>query len=243
VEVIIDNMLNLELLWWAAANGGSSEYYDMASSHADRMIQDAFQPFNPGCVWHLMTYDYTDGTLLNRSSTPQGLGLNTVWSRGQGWATLGFMIAYRYSQQAKYLATAQNAADCFIRLLEASPVSSSDFIPLWDFNATTPQLYGRDTSAAMIAADGMIELAWHLTDPNQKSKYLAAARKMLDSAATIYIETPARSPAVLNNGTSSFPGTNYPLIYGDYYFLEAQMKWDATPAEWRADAAKWAAVH
>ena len=84
-------------------------------------------------MWHLLTYNDTDGTILNRSSTPQGLGLNTVWARGQGWATYGFAMAHRYTKVQRYLDTAAAAADCFIRL---TTLVSDDSIPLWDFNAT-----------------------------------------------------------------------------------------------------------
>lgn len=133
----------------------------MAVSHANRMITDIFQPDKPGCVWHLITYNDSDGTILNRSSTPQGLGLDTVWSRGQGWATYGFIMAYRYTQDPAYLATAAAAADCFIKLVSAC--CSSDWAPWWDFYAGPPLAPDgpkakKDTSAAMIAAGGIIEL-------------------------------------------------------------------------------------
>jgi unsaturated chondroitin disaccharide hydrolase len=133
-EVIIDNMLNTELPLWVAQETGNATLRDMVLSHADRMISDVYQPFNPGCVWHLVTYDDRTGAILNRSSTPQGLGLNTVWSRGQGWATYGYAMAYRYTQKAAYLQTAASSADCFIRL--TGLCCAADAIPLWDFNAT-----------------------------------------------------------------------------------------------------------
>ena len=125
-EVIVDNMMNLELLFWASTQGNRT-FQDIAISHADVTLRDIFQPFNPGCVWHLLQYDYTTGALKNRSSTPQGLGLNTVWSRGQAWATNGYAIAYRFTQLPRFLAAAQAAADCFLRLL---PVCSTDSIPV-----------------------------------------------------------------------------------------------------------------
>ena len=102
----------------------------MATSHSDKMIADIFQPFNPGCVWHLLQYNWTSGALISRTSTPQGLGNNTVWSRGQGWSTLGFTIAYRYTLEPRYLLAAQSSADCFIRLLQASTCCAADFVPL-----------------------------------------------------------------------------------------------------------------
>lgn len=133
-EVIIDNMLNTELPLWVAQETGDAKLLEMVLSHAWRMQNDVYQPFNPGCVWHLVTYDDRSGAILNRSSTPQGLGLNTVWSRGQAWATYGFAMAHRYTQNASHLETAAASADCFIRL--TGLCCAADSIPLWDFNAT-----------------------------------------------------------------------------------------------------------
>jgi unsaturated chondroitin disaccharide hydrolase len=224
--VIIDNMMNLELLWWAAKVSGNSTFAAIATSHADHMLADIFQPFNPGCVWHMITYDAANGTVLARSSTPQGLGENTVWSRGQAWAVNGFTLAYRYSGLARYLEAAQSAADCFIRLLDASPYADS-YIPLWDFNATSPDQYARDTSAAAIVADALVELATYTTDPVARATYVGATKKILNSLTTppfSFIDRPSASQAFINNGTVTFPAAGIPLVYGDYYLLSALAK-------------------
>ena len=134
-EVIADNLLNLELLWWAGQETGNATYTNIAHSHSRHMIRDLFQPFNPGCAWHLITYSGSTGKVLNRSSTPQGLGLNTVWARGQSWALNGFTIAHRFTREAEYLLQAEQAADCFLRLLAQCCGESTAFhwAPLWDF--------------------------------------------------------------------------------------------------------------
>lgn len=167
-EVIVDNMMNLELLFWAGTQGNAT-LTDIAISHADVTLRDIFQPFNPGCVWHLLQYNWTSGALRNRTSTPQGLGVDTVWSRGQAWATNGYAIAYRYTQLPRFLAAAQSAADCFLRLLE---VCATDHVPCWDFNISASN-YAVDSSAAAIFASGAIEIAGFTADPALKSKYLA----------------------------------------------------------------------
>jgi len=204
----------------------------MAISHADRMIRDMFQPFNPGCVWHVVGYNVNDGSVACRSSTPQGLGNDTVWSRGQAWSTYGFAIAYRYTGLSRYLEAAQASAECFLRLLG---IASENMIPYWDFHATAPR-NAIDTSAAAIFASGVIEVAWYTADPDTKTRYLAAAQQILTSLTTTYLEPPARSPGFFANGTTSYPHFGIPIIYGDYYGLEALQKWDATSADDRVAA-------
>ena len=144
----------------------------------------------------------------------------------QAWAINGFTIAFRYSQQARYLAAAQAAADCFLRLLDASAYADS-YVPLWDFNATSPEQYARDTSAAAIAADALVELAGFTQDPSLAAVYTAAAKKMLTSLTTApftYIGRASESPAFVGNGTVTFPQSGVPLVYGDFYLLSALLK-------------------
>lgn len=232
-EVIIDNMMNLELLWWAADESGNATLRDMAASHSAHMIADIYQPFASGCVWHLVVYNTSSGAIISRSSTPQGLGQDTVWARGQAWATHGFTIAHRYTGNATYLDTAFASAECFMRLVAATSV---DAVPPWDFNVTAAQ-YSKDTSAAAIFTSAVIELAWYAPDAGTRTRYLAWAATALKTLTTTYANDPAKSDAVLKNGTTTYPSTAIGIIYGDYYLLEALMKYDATPQAWR-DAAE-----
>jgi unsaturated chondroitin disaccharide hydrolase len=225
-EVIADNMMNLELLWWAAKESGNTTFSDIANSHSKTMIKDLYQPFNPGCAWHLITYNDTDGSIISRSSTPQGLGVNTVWSRGQSWTVNGFMIAFRFTQDAAYLAQAQAAADCFIRLTTATTADSFHWMPLWDFNVTASQA-NIDTSAGMIAASGMIELSWALP-LTEGAQYAAYAYRLLESARN-YWSYDGSNDALLRNGTVTYPLSGIPIIYADYYYVQGWMQWDATP--------------
>ena len=227
-EVIVDEMVCLELLWWAAADTGNATIAAIAHSHARRMIADAFQPFNPGCAWHLITYDDASGAVLNRSSTPQGLGRDTVWARGQAWALNGFVIAFRYTGDPAYLAQAQAAADCFMRLLtQCCGNARYRWAPLWDFNATAPH-DSVDTSALAIAAEGIVELSAY-TRGAKAAAYYAFAKQLLEAARDFYLFGAKDSDAVLKNGTTTFPQTGVGVVYGDYYLLQAQIKFDATP--------------
>ena len=238
-EVIADNLMNLELLWFAGTYARNQTVLDIANSHVRRMMKDLFQPASisgGGCVWHLLTYDFRTGALLNRSSTPQGLGLDTIWSRGQGWTVNGFAIAFRFTGDLSYLAQAQAAADCYIRQVSAccGAASAYSWAPLWDFNATATRTV--DTSAAMIAADGIIEIAWH-SETATRARYLAFAKATIDAVLARYAFAPGANDAVLNNGTTGFPTAGISIIYADYYLLEAAMRWDSTPSEWREEAA------
>ena len=204
-QIIVDNMLNLELLWWAgsADGNGNQTFIDMATSHSDVMLRDIFQPFNPGCVWHMLTFDFHTGKLLNASSTPQGLGLDTVWSRGQSWSVRGYAIAYRYTRLARYLRAAQDSAECFMRLLPLCHDAAG--LPCWDFNATDAKIFSSDSSALAVATAGLIEIAMASDEPT-RGRFLATARRYLDillSPAVLF--TPAQSNALLNNGTTSWP--------------------------------------
>lgn len=227
---------------------GNSTYTTIAHNHAMKMISDLYQPFNPGCAWHLIVYNDQTGAIISRSSTPQGLGNNTVWSRGQAWTINGFAIAYRFTQDAAFLAQAQAAADCFIRLVTLCCTGDAfRFMPLWDFNVTSPDMT-IDTSAAMVASSGMIELAWNLPAA-EAVKYLAFAYRSITSAFGYWSSAPPAGSGptaaqfVLRNGTVTFPLTGIPIVYADYYLLEAWTRWTATPAALREAAQAYAEAH
>jgi len=217
-QVIIDNMLNLELLFWASQNGGLTNYFDMAVNHSDHMIRDCIKP--DGSSYHLVDYDPNTGAVLSKSNVPQGYP-NGVWSRGNAWALIGFVKAYNYSKYDRYLNTAILIADYFISQLPA------DFVPLWDFHAP-PNLPQRDTSAASIAASGLIFLST-LVPSTQSQKYFDAATNILSSLGTpAYLGNPAMTNAMLLHGCIGY-GTpcDVALIYGDYYFVEALLYYES----------------
>jgi len=234
-KVIADNLMNLELLWWAGEDTGNATFTAIAHSHTRAMMRDLFQPFNPGCAWHLITYDAGTGAVLNRSSTPQGLGLNTVWSRGQAWALNGFVVAHRFTGEPDYLSQAVAAADCFLRQLEVCCGAATRFhgVPLWDFNATGDAQWV-DTSAAMIAAEALVELAW--SAGAEGPRFLAAAMALIDAVEAHFVFADGENNAVVNNGTVTYPLAGISIIYDEYYHLTASMKLDATPGALREAA-------
>jgi unsaturated chondroitin disaccharide hydrolase len=216
--VIIDNMMNLELLFWASQNGGSKEWFDMAVSHADKTAENHIRP--AGNSWHLVDYDPTNGSVISVCNCPQGLAqTNATWARGQAWAIYGFTIAYRYSNLTRFLAMAQKVSDWFIANVP------SDYVPLWDFAAMDGI---KDSSAASIAACGLIELSSYLSTTNSTASkaYLTTAYNILGSlSSSVYLADPTKSEALLLHGTGGQGSLmDYSLIYGDYYFIEALLK-------------------
>jgi unsaturated chondroitin disaccharide hydrolase len=217
-KVIIDNMVNLELLFWASKHGGQRLWYDEAVSHALKTAQNHVRP--DGSTYHLVIYDPATGAVKSRQ-TVQGFSATSTWARGQAWAVHGFTMAYRETKDLRFLETARRVADWFIDHLPA------DRIPYWDFNAPGIPNEQRDTSAAAIAASGLLELSRLDPDPARSARYLATARAIL--AALIrppWLSQGSGSEAVLLHGTYNKPGGNADtgLIWGDYFLQEALVR-------------------
>lgn len=212
ITVIIDNMMNLELLLFAAQNGGNAAWRTMAISHAVKTMQNHVRP--DGSTFHVVDYN-TDGTVFSKF-TVQGAGTNTTWSRGQAWGLYGFTMVYRYTRDPRFLATAQQLADYFINNLP------SDFVPYWDFSqsGTAP----RDSSAAAIAAAGLLELSTYVALPADSARYRTAALNIQSSlSSAAYLGDRIATDGILLHGSANVPansGVNTSLIYGDYYFLQ-----------------------
>lgn len=216
VQVIIDNLMNLELFFFAAQETGNHTYYDMAVSHFDTNIRDFVRP--DFSHYHEVDYSMKTGEVTGKLN-PQGLAPETTWSRGQGWAIHGFAQAYRCTLDRKYLKLATNMA---IWYMEHLP---EDLIPYWDFDA--PKGDPRDSSASAIAASGMIEI-YHLSGDRRMLDY---ALELLDSLVKNYMSDPDWNDHLLNKQAYSKPHGTYDLgfIVGDYYFIEALhrlVKWN-----------------
>ena len=214
--VIIDNMMNLELLFWASQNGGTKEMYDAAFSHAVKTMQNHFRP--DYSTYHVIGYDSTTGGVLSKG-TNQGFADSSCWARGQAWAIYGFTMSYRYTKDTRFLHTAQRAADYFISHLPP------DNIPYWDFQAPGIPDEPRDVSAAAIASSALLELSQYGDDTRLKKNYRDVAEKMLGSLCSApYLAEGTPSHAILNHSVGSKPANaevDVSLIYADYYFLEA----------------------
>ncbi len=234
--ISIDTMMNIELLYMGAKYGGEAQWAQMASNHAYRTLTDLVREDGRTC--QIADYDAVTGDLILLESL-QGYSTESVWSRGQAFAVYGFTTAYRETGDPNFLAAAERTADYYIEYLPP------DAIPYWDFEAPGIPLTERDTSAAAIAAAGLVELSTLTEDLTQGARYLSAARRTLESLCKSqslggYLgrdpEGHPLTPGLLMQGCQNHPdsvthGTiaDESLIWGDYYFLEALRRFEALP--------------
>jgi rhamnogalacturonyl hydrolase YesR len=216
--VIIDNMMNLELLFAATKLTGDSSFYKIAVSHANTTMKNHFRP--DFSSYHVIDYDTLTGKVLHRN-THQGFSDESSWARGQAWALYGYTMCYRETRDPKYLQQAENIASFILN----HPNMPKDMVPYWDFNAPKIPDEPRDASAAAIIASALSELS---TYSKNGSSYRKSADKLIESLTKNY-----RSPIGENKGfilihsTGSKPmnsEVDVPLTYADYYYLEALIR-------------------
>jgi hypothetical protein len=220
--VIIDNLVNLELLFWAAGNGGPAAYRDVATRHALATLANHVRP--DGSTFHVVDYDTVTGDVVARQ-TAQGFSDGSVWARGQAWAVYGFTMVYRETRDERFLKTAQHTADYFVNHLPA------DGVPYWDFEAPDIPDASRDASAGAIAASALLELCTMGTDTVRQHRYRTAAELILGSLTSpAYLaQGPPAARGILNHATGNHPRgleIDVSLIYGDYYFVEALLRYN-----------------
>lgn len=213
--VIIDNMMNLELLFDATEYSGDSTFYNIAVSHADNTIKNHYRP--DYSTWHVIDYNKTDGSVRHRN-THQGYNDESSWSRGQSWGVYGYVLCYRKTNNPAYLTQAERA----LEFIANHPNYPEDGIPYWDFDSPDiPNTY-RDTSAASILASALYEISTYSSKMNYKEW---ADKIMLSLNGPEYrAETGENGFFILKHAVGSLPHNSevdVPLNYGDYYFLEA----------------------
>ncbi len=215
---IIDNMLNLELLFWASKETGDPVYKDIAVKHAETTMKNHFR--NDYSCYHVVEYDETTGAVRNKN-TSQGYADESVWARGQSWAVYGYTMLYRETGDPKFLDFAKKVSERFIAGLP------EDYIPYWDFNLTGKDGEPRDASAAAIAAAGLVELSQLVKTPKLAERYCAAADGILNSLASSAYSAKGVNDAFLLHSTGAKPQGNeidVALVYADYYYLEALLR-------------------
>ena len=233
--VIIDNLMNLELLFWADRHGGRRAWSSKAHRHALTTLRDHVRP--DGSTYHVVDYDGATGQALGRR-TAQGAFAESTWSRGQAWAINGFATAYRYTRDGRLLQAARRVARWWSTHVPPGGV------PFWDFHAPSLPSAGlwpgapfggtavpaRDSSAAAIAASGLLDLARLDPDRANARRFRDTARSTLRTLSSRrYLARGTRARSVLLHGTANHPGglADTGLIYGDYYFLEALARLNA----------------
>ena len=213
--VIIDNMMNLELLFEATKLSGDSSFYHIAVTHADNTIKNHYRP--DYSTWHVIDYSKSDGSVRHRN-THQGYSDESAWSRGQSWGIYGYILCYRETKDQKYLEQAEKA----LNFIANHPNYPEDGVPYWDYDAPDiPETY-RDASAGAILASALYELSTY----SNKMDYKAWADKIVASLASPAYRAPLgeNGDFLLMHSVGSIPHGNeidVPLNYADYYYLEA----------------------
>lgn len=222
--VIIDNMMNLDLLFWATKVSGDSSFYKIAVTHANTTIKNHFRP--DYSTYHVINYDSQTGG-IQQKKTAQGAADESAWARGQAWGLYGFTATYRETKDKRYLDQAKHIAD----FLLSHPNMPADKIPYWDFNAPGIPNALRDASAGSIIAAALIELSEYV-DASSGKKYLDTAAEILRSLSNAtYKAAPGTNGGfIIQHGVGHMPNKteiDVPLTYGDYYFIEAMIRYKA----------------
>ena len=228
-NTIMDNMMNLELLFWANAQIKNEklkikdDWYEMAVRHAETTMKNHFRP--DGSCYHVAVYDTLTGKFI-KGVTHQGYSDNSMWSRGQSWAIYGYTMVYRFTKDKRFLDFAQKVTDIYLKRLKET---SDDWVPYWDMdipkvkNEKVKSEKLKDASAACVVASALLEL-----DQYTPSKgYREAAINMLRDLSTTRYQSRDKNVSFLLHSTGHHPAgseIDASIIYADYYYLEALLK-------------------
>lgn len=214
--VIIDNMMNLEMLFEATKLTGDSTFYHIADQHAETTLKNHFR--SDDSSYHVVDYNPVTGEVVKKN-THQGLNHESAWSRGQAWGLYGYTVAYRYTGKKKYLEQAEKIAS----FIFSHPNMPDDLIPYWDYDVQGSE-EPRDVSAATVTASALYELSKY--GSKKSDQYVTWADKILSSLNTDKYKT-EDAPFFLKHSVGSIPGEfemDAPIIYADYYYVEALLR-------------------
>lgn len=218
-NTIMDNMINLELMYWAAKNGGDKRLADMATRHAETTMNYHFR--EDGGNYHVAIYDTLTGDFI-KGVTHQGYADSSLWARGQAWAIYGYTMVYRETGDERFLRFAEKVTDLYL-----SRLPKGEFVPFWDFDAPGIPNEPRDASAAAIVASALIELSRLEDTPVKAEAYLKAARSMLVELSSDRYQSREAAPSFLSHSTGHWPKqseVDASISYADYYYIEALLK-------------------
>jgi len=218
--VIIDNMMNLELLFYATHATGDSSFYHIAVTHANTTLRNHFRPDYSS--YHVVDYDSATGAIIAKK-TAQGYSDSSAWARGQSWGLYGFTMAYRWTHDPRYLQQAQHIARFILAHLP------EDKIPYWDYNAPGMPNVLRDASAGSVLASALIELS-HFVPASEARGYVGVAEQIIVtlSSNTYKAVVGSNGGFILKHSVGNLPGhgeIDVPLTYADYYFVEAMLRY------------------
>ncbi|WP_217631511.1 glycoside hydrolase family 88 protein [Pedobacter hartonius] len=221
--VIIDNMMNLELLFWATRVTGDSSYYKIAVTHANTTLKNHFRPDYSS--YHVINYNPETGQ-VQKKQTAQGYADESAWARGQAWGLYGYTVMYRETHDKKYLDQANHIASFILN----HPRMPKDKVPYWDFDAPNIPDALRDASAAAVMSSALFELS-HDAGPKEANLYFKTAEKMLQSlSGAPYQSLPGTNGGfLLQHSVGHLPQkseVDVPLTYADYYYVEAMKRYE-----------------
>ncbi len=217
--MIIDCMMNIPLLYWAAKETGDPRFHHVAVSHAKTAQQYIVR--EDGSCNHIVVFDPQTGEFLDNPGG-QGFEQGSAWSRGQSWAVYGFSLSYRHTGDESFLNTAKRCAHYCI-----SNLAVNGWLPLVDYRAPKEPLK-YDSTAGMITACGLLELAEHVGE-YEKNLYTTAALNILKACDAKFSNWDPEADSIVDGGTFFYhdpegKNTEVPIIYADYYFIEAVLR-------------------
>lgn len=215
-NTIMDNMINLEMLYWAAKNGGDKRLYDIATTHAETTMKYHFRP--DGGSYHVALYDTLDGHFI-KGLTHQGYSDNSLWARGQAWAIYGYTVVYRETADKKFLRFAEKVTDLYL-----SRLPKDEYVPYWDFDAPDIPHAPKDASAAAVVASALLELSQLEDNQTKAGQYKKAAINMLSELSSDKYQSRQSKPSLLLHSTGHWPNgseIDASINYADYYYIEA----------------------
>jgi len=215
-SIFIDIMMNVGLIFYAARETNDKKLRDIAVRHCVTTRRCLVR--GDGSTAHEGIFDLETGEFL-RQSTQQGFRGDSCWSRGLTWALYGFTVAYEYSRDPRFLHTAEACADYYITH------TPSDGVPPWDYNAPPENRSLIDTSAAAIAAAGMLRLCRDIADPMKGHFYWSTAVHILRTLSSKYLASADSDwEGVIKGGVYHVHkglGVDESVMWGEYFFVEA----------------------
>ena len=220
--VIIDNMMNLELLFWASKFTGNQKYKEIAINHANTTMKNHFRA--DFSSYHVVSFNRETGNVESKG-TLQGYSDESAWARGQAWGLYGYTIMYRFTKDIKYLDLAQHIAAYIMN----HPNKTKDLIPYWDYNAPNIPNAPRDASAAAITASALLELSTMVEGKDKKS-YFSFAKTILKNLSTPnYLAKKDENGGFILKHSVGFlkkgVDVDSPINYADYYYLEGLVRY------------------
>ena len=219
-NTIMDNMMNLELLYWTSQESEKNHLSDIATKHAETTMKHHFR--DDGGCYHVAVYDTLDGHFI-KGVTHQGYADSSLWARGQSWAIYGYTMVYRYTKEQRFLDFAQKVTDLYLKRLKET---SDDWVPIWDMDDPRGKEAPKDASAACVVASALLELQQYV-DAEQGKTYREAAENMLCDLGVERYQSHDKNCAFLIRSTGHHPAgseIDASIVYADYYYIEALLR-------------------